>query len=56
VFVWDGATFSSLRGGVTAIYVDAVALVADGLWFGDTITEAGPPGARVSSVGAAHLE
>jgi hypothetical protein len=56
VFVWDGTNFTSLRGGATAISVDAAVLAKDGLWFGGTIAEAGPPDARVSSVGIAHLE
>lgn len=55
VFVYDGATFTSLRGGATAIYVESAALASNGLWFGGTIAEAGPPEARVSSVGIAHL-
>jgi hypothetical protein len=55
LFVYDGATFTSLRGGATAIYVESTALAKNGLWFGGTIAEAGPPEARVSSVGIAHL-
>lgn len=55
IFVWDGQSFSSLRGGATAIYVESSALAKSGLWFGGTIAEAGPPDARISSVGIAHL-
>lgn len=56
VFVWDGSNFTSLRGGATAISVDAAVLAKDGLWFGGTIAEAGPPEMRLSSVGIAHLK
>jgi hypothetical protein len=56
IFVWDGQSFHSLRGGATAISVDAAVLAKNGLWFGGTIAEAGPPDARLSSVGIAHLE
>ncbi|MCY1059216.1 hypothetical protein [Nannocystis sp. SCPEA4] len=56
IFVYDGATFKSLRGGATAIYVESSALAHNGLWFGGTIAEAGPPQARRSSVGIAHLQ
>lgn len=56
VFVYDGQTFESLRGGVTAIHVESSVLARSGLWFGGTIAEAGPPEARISSVGVAHLE
>ncbi|HEY0136754.1 MAG TPA: hypothetical protein VGB85_21880 [Nannocystis sp.] len=56
VFVYDGESFTSLRGGVTAISVDAAVLAGDGLWFAGTVAEAGPPDARISSVGVAHLE
>jgi hypothetical protein len=31
-------------------------LAGDGLWFAGTVAEAGPPGARISTVGVAHLE
>lgn len=56
LFVYDGEVFKSLGGGATAIYVESAALAKDGLWFGGTIAEAGPPEARISSVGVAHLE
>jgi hypothetical protein len=56
VFVLDEQGFRSLRGGLPAIYVESVALAADGLWFGGTIAEAGAPDERIPSVGVAHLQ
>jgi len=55
-FVWDGERFTSIGGGLAAIMVDTVALASDGLWFGGSIAEAGPPDARVPTVGVAHYE
>lgn len=55
VFVYDGATFRSLRGGATAISVEGVALARDGLWFAGTIAEVGAPPERAPSIGIAHL-
>jgi hypothetical protein len=56
VFVYDGESLTSLRGGVTAISVDAAVLAGDGLWFAGTVAEAGAPDERISTVGVAHLE
>jgi hypothetical protein len=56
VFVLDEQGFRSLRGGLPAIYVESVALAADGLWFGGTIAQAGGPDERIPSVGIAHLQ
>ncbi|AKT36056.1 uncharacterized protein CMC5_001690 [Chondromyces crocatus] len=55
VFAYDGAAFRSVRGGITAISVDQVALAGNGLWFGGSIAEAGPPNGRLPTVGVAHL-
>lgn len=55
VFVYDGTSFQSLRGGATAISVDTMALAGSGLWLGGSIAEVGPPAARIPSVGIARL-
>lgn len=58
LFLWNDATkeWSTFAGGVTAINIESAALASNGLWFGGTIAEAGPPAARIPSVGIAHLK
>jgi hypothetical protein len=58
LFLWndEAKEWSTLAGGVPAISIDSAVLAEDGLWFGGFIAEAGAPGARIPSVGIAHLK
>lgn len=55
VYVYDGARFSALGGGLNAISVRSVARARDGLWFTGAIAEAGPEGNLVATIGVARF-
>jgi hypothetical protein len=56
VYVFDGARFTALGGGVDAISVNSIALAPDALWFGGQIAEVGAAEAQAPSVGIARFK
>jgi hypothetical protein len=54
LLVYQGGTLRALAGGVGAMSVDDVTLTDDAVWVAGSIAQAGPPEARVSSIGVAR--
>jgi hypothetical protein len=54
-YVFDGENFSPFGDNVSAGFVNAMAVTADGIWLGGSIAETGAGSGEVPSVGAAEF-